>query len=210
MSGFEIDGVHTWRDLGLCCASRSISPPVKKTAVKSVPYMDGQLDFSQLGGRAYFEARTLSFAFDLMADTPQDLERQVTGLREFCAFTFDADIYDDDAPYFHYHGSFSEMEESPDEYGLSSEVTVSFVVDPYKVSNDWCEQPVNAGVNTVRNDGAWARLMVVPSGTVTIQTGSLNQTFSGETVSDIPLEHGENRITVTGGSAVLKWRERRL
>ena len=102
------------------------------------------------------------------------------------------------------------MEESPDEYGLSSEVTVSFVVDPYKVSNDWCEQPVNAGVNTVRNDGAWARLTVVPSGTVTIQTGSLNQTFSGETVSDISLEHGDNRITVTGGSAVLKWRERRL
>ena len=138
------------------------------------------------------------------------MERQVTGLREFCAFTFDADIYDDDAPYFHYHGSFSEMEESPDEYGLSSEVTVSFAVDPYKVSNDWCEQPVNAGVNTVRNDGAWARLTVVPSGTVTIQTGSLNQTFSGETLSDIPLEHGDNRITVTGGSAVLKWRERRL
>ena len=210
MSGFEIDGVHTWRDLGLCCASRSISPPVKKTATKSIPYMDGQLDFSQLGGRAYFEARTLSFTFDLMADTPQDLERQVTALREFCAYVFDADIYDDDAPYFHYHGSFSEFSESPDEYGLSSEVTVSFSVEPYKVSNDWCEQAVSSGLRKVSNDGAWTRLAVVPDGTVTLQVGSLKQSFSAETLTDIPLEHGENQVTVIGGSAVLKWRERRL
>lgn len=210
MSGFEIDGTHTLRDLGLCCASRAISPPVKKTALKSIPYMDGQLDFSQLGGRAYFESRTLSFAFDLIGDSPEELEMCVSALREFCAYAFDVDIYDDDSPYYHWHGSFSAFEEDPDEYGLSSSVTASFAVDPYKISNDWCEHAVSVGTNKVTNDGQWTRLTVIPSGTVTIQVGSLKQTFSGEMVSDLPLEHGDNEVIVAGGAATLKWRERRL
>lgn len=211
MSGFEVDGTHTLRDLGLCCSNRVLTPPVKKTVRKSIPYSDGELDFSLLGGRAYFEARTLSFSFDLLADTPEELEREVSRLREFVSLVHDADIYDDDVPYYHFHGSFDAIEEEPDEYGLSSSVTVSFSVNPYKESNEFAEQPVQTGDNIVRNDGMWTRPAIVATDSVTVQAGTLKQTYpAGETVMDIPLEHGDNAIKISSGSATIKWRERRL
>ena len=211
MSGFEIDGTHTLRDLGLCCSNRVLTPPVKKTVRKSIPYSDGELDFSMLGGRAFFEARTLSFSFDILADTPEELECEVSRLREFVSFVHDAEIYDDDVPYYHFHGSFDAMEEEPDEYGLSSAVTVSLRVNPYKESNELAEQPVKTGYNIVRNDGMWTRPVIVATGSVTVQVGTLKQTYpAGETVMDIPLEHGDNVIQIESGNAIVKWRERRL
>ena len=210
MSGFEVNGTHTLRDMGLCCASRSLSPPVRKSATKSLPYADGLLDFSQLDGRPYFEARTLAFAFDLVADSPQELEAAACELRELAAFVHDADIRDDDCPSYHWHGSVSSIEEEQDEYGLSSTVTVSFAVDPYRIADFDSEAALAAGTNHVLNAGAWARPTIEPSGSVTVQIGNVKQSFSAPLQADFALERGWNEVKVAGGSAVMRWRERRL
>lgn len=210
MSGFTIDGTHTERDLGLCCASRSITAPEPKSVRKSLPYADGALDFSNLGGRHFFETRTLKFVFDVLADSPDELEDAVSRLREFVAFVHDSDIYDDDAPDYHYRGSFDSLDEDPDEYGLSSEVTVSFAVEPYRVANNSSEVSLSVGSNRVVNKGAWCRPTIVPSGTVTVRIGSLEQTYTAPSLADMALERGENIVTVSGGSARLVWNERRL
>ena len=210
MSGFMVNYTHTERDLGLCCASRSISPPAMKSARKSLPYMDGQLDFSYVDGRPYFENRTLKFTFDLIADEPEELERQLCGLRELCAYVADADIYDDDAPGYHYRGSFDSMDEDEDDTGLSAEVAVSFTVEPYRIANEQSEAALAVGDNVVRNEGAWCRPSIAPNGTVTLQVGTVKQTYTGAAQCDIALERGENTVKVTGGTATLKWRERRL
>ena len=70
---------------------------------------------------------------------------------------------------------------------------------------------MQTGDNIVRNDGMWTRPAIVATGSVTVQAGTLKQTYpAGETVMDIPLEHGDNVIQIESGNAIVKWRERRL
>ena len=119
----------------------------------------------------------------------------------------DLAVHDDDRPYYHFRGSYGEAEVEWDESGEAATVTVTFLVYPFLISDDVCEKRVEVGDNVIENHGQPARITVVPDGAMTIQIGALKQTFSGETVADIALGHGENTVKVTGGGGVLRWNE---
>lgn len=208
--GFSVEGIHTLLDLGFCISNRSLSAPVKKTVRKTIPFMSGSYDFSHIYGKAFFEDRELTYTFDLISDNPCELEAAITKLTEFVSFVHEASIYDDDLPYYHYRGSYRSSEVERDEFGLSAVVTIIFDVYPFRISNDLCEVRVEVGDNIITNKGFAARMTVVPDKTMTILVGSLSQTFKGEAVADIALEHGDNIITVTNGGGVVKWSEERI
>lgn len=207
--GFSVNGTHTL-DLGFCISNRSLSPPVKKSVRKTIPFMSGSYDFSEIYGKPFYEDRELAYSFDLISDWPADLERQISTLTEFVAGMHEVDIHDDDTRYYHFRGSFSSCEVERDEFGLSAEVTVKFSVYPFRIADDPCEARIEVGENIVLNNGYSTRMTVVPDGTVTIAIGSLRQTFNGETVSDIALERGENTLTVTNGGGLIRWNEERI
>lgn len=208
--GFSVDGIHTLHDLGFCISSRSLSAPIKKSVRKTIPFMSGSYDFSQIYGKTFYEDRELGYVFDLISDSPSELELEITKINEFVSLVHEANIYDDDLPYYHFRGSFRTCEVERDEFGLSASVTVVFDVYPFRISNDLCEVRVEVGDNIITNKGFAARMTVVPDKTMTILVGSLRQTFSGEAVADIALEHGDNTITVTNGGGVIKWSEERI
>lgn len=210
IGGFSVGGIHTLYDLGFCISNRSLSAPKKKTVRKTIPYMSGSYDFSNLYGKEFFEDRELVYSFDFISDDPRDLEKQITRITEFASPIHEADIYDDDLPHYHFRGSCASCEPERDEYGLSATVKVAFAVYPFRISNDPCEARLEIGDNVVTNNGFSARMTVIPDNTITIAVGALKQTFNGEAVADIALEHGDNTITVTGGGGVVRWSEERI
>lgn len=206
LGGFTIDGTHISRDLGFAISGRELSAPVLKSARKTVPFTNGSYDFSMVYGQLFYEDRELTYSFDVIG-CPKEVEAEVARLLGFLSSVHEADIHDDDRPYYHFRGSYGEAEVEWDESGEAATVTVTFLVYPFLISDDVCEKRVEVGDNVIENHGQPTRITVVPDGTMTIQIGALKQTFNGETVADIALGHGENTVKVTGGGGVLKWNE---
>lgn len=209
MNGFTIGGTHT-SELGFCIAGKSLSAPKKKEARVTIPFMNGSYDFSKVYGRSFFEDRELGYTFDLIADNPTDLESQITRLTEFVAYVHEEDIYDDDILQFHYHGSYSDMDIDRDDTGLSAQVEVQFKIYPFRIANEVHSERVEEGTTVITNDGYPTRITVVPDTTMTIQVGSLNQTFNSKTISDMLLETGDNRVVVANGGGYIEWNEERI
>ena len=90
-------------------------------------------------------------------------------------------------------------------YAIAPSAGMKYYISTF--SNATPPSRVEVGDNVIENHGQPARITVVPDGTMTIQIGALKQTFSGETVADIALGHGENVVKVTGGGGVLRWNE---
>lgn len=67
--GITINGVHTYRDLGLKMTTFSIPFPNPKTNYISVPGASGNIDLSEVFGRILYEDRSsLTFEFALRGD----------------------------------------------------------------------------------------------------------------------------------------------
>ena len=204
--GFSVEGVHT-RDFGLCLNSKELTAPVKKASRVSIPFMHGTYDFSDIYGDVYFEDRELTYLFDVLGDSPADVESTVSAVSDWAAMITNADILDDDIPFWHYRGSCTEIGVERDESGLMAQLEIKMTIYPFKIADDPCRIRVEIGDNVVANRGHRAQMTVVPDQTMTIQIGSLKQTFSSETVADIALEHGDNVVTVSSGGGSIEWRE---
>lgn len=205
--GFSVSGIHVAGDLGFQVASRSLTPPAPKSVRKSIPFMDGSYDFSSVYGRVFFDDRELSYTFHVVEDSTVRAEAEISRLIMFLSGVHDAEIHDDDSPYYHFIGSYLEAEAEWDEDGCSAVVTAKFAVRPFRIADDWCEERVEVGDNVICNRGMPARITVVPDGTMTVQIGALKQTFTGEARADIALPSGESSVKVTGGGGIIKWRE---
>lgn len=207
---FDVNA-HSRDNFGMCYASKSIQPPPKRVVKKSIPFRNGALDFSLINGEDYFDERSLTYVFETIGDTPIEVSSNVDLFTEWLESLTDTDIWDDEIPFFHWHGGCDSIDVAWDEDGLKAIVTATFVVYPFRISDDWTSQLVSVGENTLLNEGRPARLYIVPSGSsVTIAVGPVKQTFYGETLSDLSLPSGMSTITVTGGAATVKWCEERI
>ena len=205
--GISADGFHSAYDFGIEYATSSIGMPAKKLARESVPFTNGSYDFSKVYGELFYDDRTLAYSFELLADSPEELHGDVARLVSWLSSIHDSEIRDDQIPHYHFVGSCSACDVEYDDDLLKAVVTASFEAYPFRIADGRSEAVLFVGDNTVRNSGMSARITVIPDGTVTIALGPLRQTFSGETVANIYLAHGDNVVTVSGGSARIKWQE---
>lgn len=209
--GISTRGYHSCKDFGTCYALKEVSSPVKRVITESVPYRNGRYDFSDLEGEPFYENRELKYTFDFIGDRPQEVQKQLDDFTAWIIETTNEEIYDDEMPYYHWYGSCDSTSPSYDESGLAASLEVVFSVYPFRIANHWSEASVKVGANEILNQGRAARLTVKPhDSSITIQIGSVRQTFYGETVADISIPHGRSTVTVTGGSGTIKWREERI
>lgn len=66
--GFTYRGKHSLRDIGVYTETktRPFIPPPKTEFNENVPYMDGSLDYSEAGGRVFYEDKILEVSFILL------------------------------------------------------------------------------------------------------------------------------------------------
>ena len=207
--GFKTHGKHSYFDMGCCIAARDTGTPEKKSVTATVPYMSGFYDLSKLYGAIAFEARQLTYRFEFVEDSREELQQKKSQFLEWLSQVHDEEIADDDIPGRHFIGSLSEWEFEEGEEGQSGSLEVTFNCQPFLEADEDTTKTCNAGSNTVTVEGqavnAYAK---TSSGTSTIQIGGVTQSVGTTEIRlSVQLQPGDNAVTVTGSPVVLRWKE---
>lgn len=149
--GITINGEHSFFDYGLHISSRDIGLPTKNSIRKTIPFMNGSYDFTKINGGVSWTDRPLSYTFDIVGDTIEEMDRERTRVLNWLCNVHDADIYDDTIPEYHFRGSFDTASQSED--GEKTELTVTFNCYPFKIANAETVVEQYRGTEIVRING---------------------------------------------------------
>lgn len=138
--GFTINGKHSFADYGLHVKSRQLGFPKKNSIRKTVPFMNGYYDFTKINGAVSWGERPLSYTFDIIGDTPSEVDAECSRILNWLGNVHDEDIFDDTMAGYHLHGSFESATPTESEDGEHTELTVTFVCYPFKIKNDGSEE----------------------------------------------------------------------
>ena len=202
--GISANGLHSAHDFDLCINARNISLPEKKSIRETVPFMNGYYDFTALYGAPAWNERTIEYVFDVIGDTPAEVDEYVSRVLDWLCNIHDTDIYDDTMPEYHWHGSYEACSLTWAETGLHAEIAVEFVCYPFKISNTATKHTFTAGEYTVVNQGMAVAPIVKSDASAAIQIGNYVVSIlpGVETKLPIDLERGKNTVIVTGEGTV--------
>lgn len=122
-------------EFGASVASRKISQPKKKSIKETIPFSNITYDFSAINGELYWEERELQYVFEILANTPEELEEQKTAFASWLMNVMDENIYDPFIPDYHFVGTFSDIDFEDEECVEKTTATVTFTAYPYKIAN---------------------------------------------------------------------------
>ena len=202
--GIRINDKHSYGNFGLYLKSRNIGLPEKKSIRQTVPFMNGYYDFSALNGAPAWNERTLEYAFDVTNDNPVELDYFVSHVLDWLGNIHDVDIYDDTTYGYHWHGSYNDANVKWDDSGQLAEISVSFVVHPFKIANDATVKTMTAGTYTINNPGMSVSPIVKSTTSAAIQIGNYVSSIPAnqEIRLKIDLERGDNTVLITGSGTV--------
>jgi len=202
--GIRINNLHSYGNFGLSLKSRNIGLPEKKSIRQTVPFMNGFYDFSALNGAAAWGERTIEYTFDVINESPVELDFFVSYVLDWLGTVQDADIYDDTTYGYHWHGSYSTASVTWDDSGLMAEINVSFVVHPFKIANDATVHTLTKGTHTITNTGMVVAPIVKSNAAAAIQIGNYVSSIPAneEIKLEIDLERGNNTVLITGEGTV--------
>lgn len=123
-------------DFGASLAQRAIKAPAKKIIKETVPFSNVIYDFSAINGELYWEERELEYVFEIIADSPEELEEKKTAFSAWVMNVMNEHIYDPYEPNYHYIGTYSDMEYADEDCVEKTTATVKFFAYPYKVKNE--------------------------------------------------------------------------
>lgn len=230
MSGFTFGGWHS-PTKGLFLITRDAPTPSEQEITEAIPYMQGILDFSMLGGQRYFGNREVSFTLELFnEDYPSRSALENATKRALMPFGIQP-LYDTHNPGYHWLGKCKSVSvDDDDEEKQTLILTIVFDCYPFAIRdvpegddrwNDvifdsWVFQPVRFDVN----GPAQIRLINVADNAITptiVVTGSLTLSGTFGTISveegtysdsQISLAIGANYLSVDGtGSLEFQWHE---
>ena len=211
MEGINAAGRHSYHDLGQCIATRSTGAPTRKTVTKTVPHMSGFYDFSAIYGDAAYESREVTYTFELLAESREELQLQKSDFVSWLSTINDTDIYDDDIMGFHFHGSIEAIGWEESETGEGGTITATFLCQPFLVADAPTTVHLRVGENEVYN--LWQSASATAKG----EGGAATLTLDGvrqsvgttETRVVKTIKPGANAITVEGNPVTLTYTERK-
>lgn len=210
--GFKVDGKHNYWDMRACLASRDTGVPEKKLSTVTVPYMSGFYDLSKLYGAIAFESREVTYAMEFVEDTTEELQARKSAILQWLSMVHDADIFDDDFPGYHFHGSYSDASWEEDDSGLQGSLEVTFLCHPFLIADGETSVSLSAGEKTVTVEGQPVNAYAVcASGSATVKFRGVQQSVGTTPVRlSAQLQSGDNAVTVTGSAVTLSWNEERV
>lgn len=202
--GIRINGLHSQTDFDLSIKARNIGLPSKKTIRQTVPFMNGYYDFGALNGSPNWDERSIQYTFELIADTPTELESYVERVLDWLCNVHDADIFDDTMPNYHWHGSYESCAPTWDDSGMQCILAVTFTVHPFKISSVPTVITMTAGSYTVKNHGMAVAPIVLSNAAAAIQIGNYVTSIPAneEIKLTIDLARGDNTVIVTGNGVL--------
>lgn len=196
------NGKNSLKDFDLYIASKDIPVPKRKQITETVPYMSGLWDFSYLDGVDQYEAITLKYSFDVIADNKRDLNAQKHELLEWVHGAGDGKLYDTDIS-TDYHYSVYQAQATWSETDLQGLLTVEFLCYPfrlkdYTVSQSWSGVPSQALVTKYIDSNFNSRGRDVP--VIATVSGSVVVKVAGLTMG---LVTGTHTFTIPSGTTSL-------
>lgn len=191
-------------DFGASVSARNIGDPKKKKITKTVPFSNRTYDFTKINGQIYWEQRQLDYTFEMVANSPEELEDMKTAFNNFVMNVIDEPIYDPFIRDYHFIGTYEDKSYTDDEDVEKTTVTVTFLAYPYKVANEPKEYTfsVAASSNTtveVYNDSSHKITPVVEvNGEVRIVYGNSSVALKSGTYENevFALEIGANSFYI--------------
>lgn len=126
---------NSYDDFSASLARSNKKQPKKKSIKESVPFSNVTYDFSAINGEIYWEERELEYIFEIIADSPEELEDLKKNFSNWVMNVMEQNIYDPYIPDYHYVGTYSDMDFEDDEGMEKTTATVIFMAYPYKISN---------------------------------------------------------------------------
>lgn len=123
-------------DFDASIAGRHIGEPTKKKIKDTVPFSNITHDFSKINGELYWNERELEYEFEIIADTPEELERKKTAFKNWVMNVMEEKLYDPYIPDYHFLATFDDIDPADDESLEKTTITVKFTAYPYQIAND--------------------------------------------------------------------------
>ena len=207
MKGISVKNKHSYNDFFLSIAERKISPPSLKRITETVPYMNGEYDFSCLDGEIALENRELYYSFEIAEISTEQMEETKQNFLSWLYSVVDSDIFDDYLPNYYFHGSLKNVEWTED-FGKGI-LNVTFSVYPYKFEKK--ETTINLSVNqkieTTINVNSTHPIIpsIFTSNEINLEVNDNTFSLSNGKYSyeELKLSPGENKIIIEGTSEVV-------
>lgn len=132
MKGISANGKHSYEDFGLVVAERTISLPQPNSITESVPYQNGEYDFSDINGEVTYKNRDIKYSFSIAELTTEEMEKKKRNFSTWIKSIVNTKIYDDYDPEYYFYGSLKSFSWKED-FGPGT-IEVVFSVYPYKYS----------------------------------------------------------------------------
>ncbi|MED4083866.1 phage tail protein [Halalkalibacterium halodurans] len=219
--GFRRSGRHT-RDFNMWLVDRSAPTPDEKEILESVPFMQGEYDFSTILGERVYSNRTLSYVFEILDRDYTHRKTIQTAVENWLMKDGMAPLYDDHAEFYYYMAKCTSVDTEDSSGGLT--VNIQFTAYPFKIGefeegNDYWDtfnfeldttQPNQYQISgsqtiTVYNTGSTGiSPKIIASAPMTIVKNSVTYNIpSGESQSEtFRLETGANPMTITGNGTI--------
>jgi hypothetical protein len=127
---------YSYDDFGVVLSESSYSKPVPKMITETVPFKDGQWDFSRIDGKLHYENITLTFVFHIVEENAVDADNVLSEITSWL-FSFYGNLYDEHFDDWHFASAACTGIEHeyllPDRTAIK--VTATFTASPYMVSN---------------------------------------------------------------------------
>lgn len=187
-------------DFGASVAERTISQPKKKEIKETIPFSNITYDFSAINGELYWEERQLDYVFEILADTPAELEAKKIAFANWMMNVFNEEIHDPFIKDYHFVGTFSDMVFADEEDVEKTTVTVTFSAYPYKVANEAkvYRQTIGVGSTVTMDVENNSSHRLTPTLEI---TGSISVTINGVTYSASSGTYKDDTLKVKVGTS---------
>lgn len=129
-----IGSTSSYDDFEASVKERTIGAPKKKIIKETVPFSNETHDFSAINGEIYWEERPLKYVFEIMANTPEQLEEKKQPFLAWVMNVINEEIHDPFISDYHFMGTFDDIDINDSEIEKST-ITVTFTAYPYMISN---------------------------------------------------------------------------
>lgn len=116
--------------------TRTISKPKKKSIRETVPFSNLVYDFSGINGEIYWEERELEYVFEIIADTPEQLEEKKKNFASWVMNVFEQELHDPFIKDYYFKATFDDIKEEDEEHVEKTTITVIFKAYPYMIAID--------------------------------------------------------------------------
>ena len=130
-----IGTVSSYDDYEASVKERAIKDGAKKEIKETVPFSNVTYDFSAINGEVYWEEKELEYVFEILADSPEELEDKKRAFKSWIMNVIEAELHDPFILDYHFIATFSNIEVDDSEIEKAT-ITVTFTAYPYMIADN--------------------------------------------------------------------------